>query len=122
MKKIKELRKSHGHTLKDLAEKVNYDPSNLSKIERGINQPSLTLLTRIAEVYSKDLNYFVEDEKKWYSDSERTLMHELDLASSNVLENFDFYIDGKIITREELEFMLELTRNLRNIINKKEKK
>ncbi|AZB42442.1 XRE family transcriptional regulator [Bacillus sp. FJAT-42376] len=121
MKKIKELRKRHGHTLKDLAEKVNYDPSNLSKIERGINQPSLTLLTRIAEVYSKDLDYFVEEDKKWYSDSEKTLIHEMDLASPTIIENFNFYIDGQKITKEELEFMVELTRNLRNIVKKSEK-
>nr|WP_277753233.1 helix-turn-helix transcriptional regulator [Metabacillus mangrovi] len=109
------MRKNHGHTLKELAELVNYDPSNLSKIERGINQPSLSLLTKIAAVYSKDLNYFVDQ----YTDAEKTLLHEMDLSSQNVLSDFNFYIDGKKVSEEELEFMLELTRNLRNIVKKK---
>ncbi|WP_410255766.1 helix-turn-helix domain-containing protein [Bacillus cereus] len=45
--KIKELRKKNGDTLKSLAEKINYDYSNLSKIERGIYTPSLTLLKKL---------------------------------------------------------------------------
>jgi len=45
MNKIKELRLKHGDTLKDLAEKINYDFSYLSKdkSEGGREQPFLYL-------------------------------------------------------------------------------
>ncbi|MGD6818901.1 helix-turn-helix domain-containing protein [Metabacillus sp. 84] len=119
MKKIKELRKKNGHTLKDLADKVNYDPSNLSKIERGINQPSLTLLSKIASVYSKDLNYFVDDEEQWETDRGNAKIQEMNLDSPDLLKKVTLYIDGIKITKEEMEFILDITRNLRAIIHNK---
>ena len=47
--KIKELRKKNKDTLKQLAEKVDYDYSNLSKVERGKYTASVELLKKITE-------------------------------------------------------------------------
>lgn len=51
MRKIREIRKQKGDTLKELADKVQYDFSNLSKIERGQVKPSIKLLSKIADIY-----------------------------------------------------------------------
>lgn len=47
-KRIKELRKSKGFTQEGLAEKVGIDSKHLSRIECGVNFPSLDLLIKIA--------------------------------------------------------------------------
>jgi transcriptional regulator with XRE-family HTH domain len=45
--KIRQLRKDHKDSLKELAKKVDYDWSNLSKVERGIYGASVDLLKKI---------------------------------------------------------------------------
>ncbi len=49
-KRIKELRKSRGLTQDALAETVGIDSKHLSRIECGVNFPSLDLLCKIADV------------------------------------------------------------------------
>ncbi|MEM5611358.1 helix-turn-helix transcriptional regulator [Bacillus thuringiensis] len=53
--RIKEIRKNFGDTLQSLAHKIDYDYSNLSKVERGIYTPSLELLYKIADVYNIEI-------------------------------------------------------------------
>ncbi|SDN21894.1 helix-turn-helix domain-containing protein [Alkalicoccus daliensis] len=55
-KNIARLRKKKGITLTELAEKANISKSNLSNIEREINQnPSIKVLEKLAEVLETDL-------------------------------------------------------------------
>ncbi|MCD7035855.1 helix-turn-helix transcriptional regulator [Metabacillus sp. GX 13764] len=118
MIKIKELRKQNGDTLKQLAQKINYDYSNLSKIERGIYKPSLELLSKIAQVYSKDLNYFA-DYQADYTAEERKFIAELELTAEDLTEKYNLALDGKKLTKDELEFIVLLTRNLRKAVDSK---
>ena len=39
------------YTLTELAERIQISPSMLSQIERGISNPSLTTLRKLAEVF-----------------------------------------------------------------------
>lgn len=63
-KKIKQLRVTKGHTLEELGEKINFNYSNLSKIERGIRPPTLELIEKLAEFYDVPLTYFFGEEKE----------------------------------------------------------
>ncbi len=56
--RIKELRKEKGMTLKDLGDAINFNYSNLSKIERGDRKPTLELLESLADFFNKDISYF----------------------------------------------------------------
>lgn len=119
MYKIKELRKKNGDTLKSLAEKINYDYSNLSKIERGIYNPSLTLLQRIANVYGVDVRYLIESEsEKEYTQAEQQFMQDLDIDSEERLKKYNLVIDDQKITQEEMEFIIDIIRKLRQTIQK----
>lgn len=51
-KRIKELRKLKGLTQESLSEKAGIDSKHLSRIECGVNFPSLDLLTKIADILS----------------------------------------------------------------------
>ncbi|MCR6850473.1 helix-turn-helix domain-containing protein [Bacillus sp. IBL03825] len=115
--KIKELRKQNGDTLKTLAEKINYDYSNLSKIERGIYTPSLDLLKNISEVYGVEICYLLGSEKQEYSEiSGSKSINKIDLNSPELLQRYILMLDGKTITKSEHEFMVEIIRKLRKMI------
>ena len=62
--KIRMLRKENKDTLQSLSEKIEYDLSNLSKVERGKVDISLDLLQKIIDVYDVDANYFFKAGKK----------------------------------------------------------
>lgn len=56
--KIRILRTENKDTLQGLSEKVDYDKSNLSKIERGKYDVPVDLLQKIIDVYKVDPRYF----------------------------------------------------------------
>jgi transcriptional regulator with XRE-family HTH domain len=114
--KIKVLRKKHNDTLKALANKINYDYSNLSKIERGIYQPSLELLRKIAEVYNVDMNYFFEGENS-YASEKIFLIGELDISQEELFQKYNLVLDGKKLSMTELEFIIDVIRKLRTTFN-----
>ncbi len=58
-KKIKELRLKNGDTLRELGDKLNFNFSNLSKIERGERKPTIELLQSISDLYNKPISYFL---------------------------------------------------------------
>lgn len=49
---LKALRKLHGYSQKELAEKLHYGSSTISNYESGHNQPSLEDLVRLTRVFS----------------------------------------------------------------------
>lgn len=62
-KRIRQLRRQHKHSLEELGDKVDYNYSNLSKIELEKRQPSLELLEKIASVYGVHISYFFGERK-----------------------------------------------------------
>ncbi|WP_375087969.1 helix-turn-helix domain-containing protein (plasmid) [Peribacillus sp. RS7] len=117
MDKIKELRTKHGDTLKNLAQKINYDYSYLSKIERGMNTPSLSLLKKIADVYEVDITYLIKIENK-YTPAEQRFMHDMDTNLEDLAKKYNLILDGQEITPKEMEFMIDVIRKLRSTFQK----
>lgn len=61
--KIRDLRTSHKMSLQQLAEKSNLTPSNISQIERGMSNPSLGALRRLAQAMGVPVFYFLMDDE-----------------------------------------------------------
>lgn len=59
--RIKSLRTKHHYSLSQLCKKLNFDPSNLSKIENGKRKPPLDLLEQMAELFEVEMSYFFID-------------------------------------------------------------
>lgn len=111
--KIKQLRKENKDTLKSLAEKIDYDWSNLSKIERGVYGTSIDILKKIAEVYNVNPNYFFGDN---YTESEGELLLEKDLTPNELKKKYNFVLpDGVPATDEEIENMVKYAMALRHM-------
>lgn len=51
MSQLRELRESIGITLKGAADAIDYDISNLSKVERGLASLSIPVALRLADLY-----------------------------------------------------------------------
>ncbi len=61
-KRIREIRKKHNMKLEDLAEKTGLSLSYISLIERGLKNPSLKALERIAKAFSLPTSYFFSED------------------------------------------------------------
>lgn len=118
--KIKDIRKKNGDTLKNLAQKINYDYSNLSKIERGLYEPSLSLLQKIADVYNINVSYLLNGHD--HTPEEISFIESLDLCSEELSKNYELLLDGKKLSEAELELMIEIIRKLRMAINEQNDK
>lgn len=108
--KIKDLRVSKRLTLRDFCSQIGLDPSNWSKVERGINPPpgDVALLERLAQFFG--LN---GDDKLALLDSAALERRELppDLADNEILKKalpaFFRAARGHELTPEQLEQFAE---------------
>jgi|SRR5690625_363353 len=105
--KIRKLRKKNNDTLKELAKKINYDYSNLSKVERGLYEVTVDLIAGISKVYGVDPNYF------FFTEEEESLLSEENLDPSALKDKYDFVVDGEKATDEEIKEAIRLIRYLR---------
>ena len=61
-KNLKSIRKNRGLTIEELSTNSNVSKSMISEIERGIRNPSITVLWNIANSLKIPLNYFLKEE------------------------------------------------------------
>lgn len=60
-KKLKEIRLKNNLTIQELAEKSKVSSNMISRVERGLTIPSVEILMKLAAVFDKSINYFVEE-------------------------------------------------------------
>lgn len=51
-RRIRQLRRERKWTIEDLADKADLDPSYVSRLERGVQNASLTVLAQIARAFT----------------------------------------------------------------------
>jgi len=107
--KIKETRKKFGDTLQSLAKKIDYDYSNLSKIERGVYIPSLDLINKIATVYNIEIMDLIVQ-------SNSVSKKILDIEDGEISQYYTFTLNGEVISKEELEFLIQNLKIMRQTI------
>lgn len=60
-KKLKTIRLKRNFTIQVLAERSRVSSNMISRIERGLTIPSVEILMKLASVFDKSINYFVEE-------------------------------------------------------------
>ncbi|HHW57790.1 MAG TPA: helix-turn-helix transcriptional regulator [Clostridia bacterium] len=55
-KRLKELRKQYGLSVKDIANTVGISTSHYYKIEEGVRNPTLKIAKKIAEILEKNVD------------------------------------------------------------------
>ncbi|TJZ99918.1 helix-turn-helix transcriptional regulator [Bacillus thuringiensis] len=98
--KIKETRQKFGDTLQSLAKKIDYDYSNLSKIERGVYTPSLELLNKISKVYNLEISDLIVP----INSMDKKV---LDIGETDILQFYTFVLKDENISKQELEFLIQ---------------
>lgn len=59
--KLKSIRLKRNFTIQILAERSRVSSNMISRIERGLTIPSVEILMKLATVFDKSINYFVEE-------------------------------------------------------------
>ena len=65
--KLKTLRKEQGYTQEQLADILNLARSSISNYENGINEPSISILVAIADLYNVSLDWLTGRTKTRYN-------------------------------------------------------
>jgi len=60
-KKLKAIRLKNDMTIQDLADRSKVSSNMISRVERGLTIPSVHILMKLASVFDKSINYFVEE-------------------------------------------------------------
>ena len=60
-KKLKTIRLKQGLTIQELAVRSGVSSNMISRVERGLTIPSVQILMKLAGVFEKSINYFVEE-------------------------------------------------------------
>ncbi len=60
-KKLKAIRLKCDMTIQELADRSKVSSNMISRIERGLTIPSVEILMKLASVFDKSINYFVEE-------------------------------------------------------------
>ena len=79
-KRIKELRKTKGYTQEKLSEAIGVDSKHLSRVECGINFPSLDLLSKISKVLDVEPSMLFQTA---YLKDRKTLLNEIRAILTN---------------------------------------
>lgn len=112
---MRKLRKNKKLTLRDVAEKLGVSHSYLSKIERGVTNPSLKMIKSFSEFFDVDQSYFFTDDKnlETFTDAEKQLVFERDLSIENLRKNYNLTLDGEEVSDDEINVMLEVLKAYR---------
>ncbi|MCK9173255.1 helix-turn-helix domain-containing protein [Desulfuromonas thiophila] len=62
-KKLKAIRLGSEMTIQDLASRSGVSSNMISRVERGLTIPSVEILMKLARVFEKSIDYFVEEVK-----------------------------------------------------------
>ncbi len=79
--RIKTLRHKIGYTQEQFAEAVGVAPRHISRIENGVNTPSVETLARIAEILEVDIKELFNFP---YMESEKYLRDDIELILSKL--------------------------------------
>jgi transcriptional regulator with XRE-family HTH domain len=105
--KINKLRTDKKLSMRELGEKIGVSHAHISKLESGINSPSVDLLEKLAEFFHIDVTYFFAKEEEEFSDDQSELLYERDLSLEALKGKYNLEIDGKPASDEEIEEMIK---------------
>ena len=102
--RLKELRTDNDMLQSDLAEKLNLKSSAISKYEKGLTQPSIETIKKLAEIFNVTVDYLVgaSDIKNPY-DVNRITPNEADLVDRFRRLSYE----NKIRIDERIKTMIE---------------
>lgn len=105
--RIKDLRLGHGLTLKELGGAIDFNYSNLSKIERGNRKPAIEVLESLSNYFKIDMSYFFNSQNELHSEARQYDIQIINLTEEMKQKNIS--LEQLIEMVEKLEHMKEST-------------
>lgn len=102
--RIRNIRIKNKLTLQELGDKLNYNYSNLSKIERGDRKPTIELLESLSEMFDVPVSHFFGEEQQ--------LPEKLKRKGAEWLV-FGEEMEKRDLTPEEIKGLIDLMDKLR---------
>lgn len=99
--KIKYLRTRKGISMRELGDNLGVSHAHISKLESGINSPSVDLLEKLSEFFNIDVSYFFARK------DEDEILFERDLSLEHLKDKYNLEIDGKPASDEEIKEMIK---------------
>lgn len=109
---IAKLRKEHNLTQQDLANKLIMSRENISKIERGVNRPSIDTLAQLSNIFDISINELIAGCRK-------NLFNEKEINGKNLNYNHNREKKYQLICKSLLCLVLLLVLSLILILNRK---
>ncbi|GET12092.1 hypothetical protein SN811_05920 [Ligilactobacillus agilis] len=119
MNRLKELRKQKGLTLVELGKEVNLANNTLRRYERGIREPNISMLIKLADYFNVTVDYLIGREPKneviksyrYYTINENYALKELGVTAPTseipILDESEF---------EALKYSLESNDRLSDVL------
>jgi transcriptional regulator with XRE-family HTH domain len=76
--KLKKLRVQHNMTQEEVAERLGFSAQTVSKWERGISYPDITLLPKIAKMFRCSIDSLFNMQSYWDEEHEKELLEKLE--------------------------------------------
>ncbi|MEE6450500.1 helix-turn-helix transcriptional regulator [Gottfriedia acidiceleris] len=115
--KLRILRNSKGLTLRALEEKVHLAYSHLSKLENDKGYtPRIETVKTLADFYGVNYIDLLNEDVDLFSKEEKEFISEVDLSDKDLIEKYNFKLDGKKLTEEELRGILAYIRANRSVL------
>jgi transcriptional regulator with XRE-family HTH domain len=115
--KINKLRTDKKMSMRELGEKLGISHAHISKLESGINAPSIELLKKLAAFFDIDITYFFisKEEEKVFTEDEKSLLYERDLSLESLKKKYTFIqkLEDMEATDEEIKTAIEIIKTLR---------
>ena len=115
-KRLKELRIKKGVSQDNLADQLEIPRGTLSHWETdGSRSPRTNRLEKIATFFGVSVDYLLgrSDQKDLSESAEHVLYKETDLSAENLRKKYNLTLDGKPITNEEVEVLLQKVKEFR---------
>ncbi len=113
MENLRSIRKKKGYTQEDVAMHLKVTRGSYAKYERGERKPDPDMLIKLSEFFNVSIDYLVGNTNIPMTLAEVRFEKEVDyLSDDELIEKYNFNLDGEPVTREQLKKALELIRAL----------
>jgi transcriptional regulator with XRE-family HTH domain len=115
-KRLREIRKKHHITIKDLSSKTGLSKAMISEAETGKNKPSPNLLLALIKLYDVNVNWLLTGEGDIYQKTEKS---ESKLANNEHYKSLIWHLENTPVVRYSvMGYFVEFMHKYKDRLNK----
>lgn len=122
--KLKELRKIKKKTQEEVANDLGMQRITYAQYEIDRREADYDSIAKLSAYFNVTTDYLLgrSDNPVEFNEEDMDFVHDLDLTDEEIMEKYNFNVDGENLTKEEIKEMLTYIRARRHMITIDEKK